>query len=394
MARGLTRHFCRIAVLAVVLLSSPLTASAASEDLACNQEPGNRYFWVERAFCDLPAHGPENAQGAVIWNHGISGTSRSWMAPAPPALRLLQARGWDVIMLKRHHGAEGDNALYRTVQRTLEEAKALKKAGYRKVVLAGQSFGGYVTLEAIDTSPDIDAAIALAPGVRSSSAAGRLDASVTDRLLQSAKVGRLALLFPKHDSLFNYAERGGSAKAILSQRALPYLLVDETSDITGHGGGVTGRFALRYGPCLADFLAAASLPGTRFTCPPATDGWPVVRELLLPPGEARPTFLRDGSGFPAPVAALAGPRWALMGDSLVLVGLVDGGNAQLRLFYRSTTSTGGLFDATLKDNAIHATLANKSTVTLKPDADGTITWTASDRSRSIDAPLTPGKDTD
>ena len=99
MARGLTRHFCRIAVLAVVLLSSPLTAAAASEDLACNQEPGNRYFWVERAFCDLPAHGPESAQGAVIWNHGISGTSRSWMAPAPPALRLLQARGWDVIML-------------------------------------------------------------------------------------------------------------------------------------------------------------------------------------------------------------------------------------------------------------------------------------------------------
>ena len=230
--------------------------------------------------------------------------------------------------------------------------------------------------------------------MRSSSAAGRLDASVTDRLLQSAKVGRLALLFPKQDALFNYIERGESAKVILSRRTLPYLLVDETSDITGHGGGATGRFALRYGPCLADFLAAASLPGTRFTCPPATDGWPIVRELLLPPAEPRPAFLRDGSGFPAPVGALTGPRWALIGDSLVLVGLIDAGSGQLRLFYRSTTSTGGVFDATIKDGAIHATLANKSTVTLKPDDDGTITWTASDRSRSIDAPLTRGKDTD
>jgi dienelactone hydrolase len=316
------------------------------------------------------------------------------MAPAPPALRLLQARGWDVVMLKRHHAAEGDNTLYRTVQRTLDEAKTFKKAGYKKVVLAGQSFGGYVTLEAIDTAPDIDGAIALAPGVRSSSAAGRLDPSVTDRLLQTAKVGRLALVFPKQDSLFNNLERGESARAILSRRTLPYLLLDESSDITGHGGAVTGRFALRYGPCLAEFLAASNLPGTRFTCPAADDQWPVVRELLLPPRETRPAFLRNGAGFPPPVGALLGPRWALLADSLVLVALVDTGQGQLGVLYRSTGLTGGVFEATVKDGAVHATLSNKSTVTLKPDDGGTLIWTASDRSRSIEAVLTRGPDAD
>jgi pimeloyl-ACP methyl ester carboxylesterase len=375
----------------VLLLLSIVPAAAAPDDLACNQQPGNRFFWVERAFCNLPMNGAERANGVIIWNHGISGTTQSWMAPAPPALRLLQARGWDVIMLKRHHAAEGDNTLYRTVQRTLDEAKALKKAGYRKVVLAGQSFGGYVTLEAIDTSPDIDAAIALAPGVRYGSATGRLDASVTDRLLQTAKVGRLALLFPKHDALFNYLERGESAKSILSRRTLPYLLVDETSDITGHGGGVTGRFALRYGPCLADFLTAASLPGTQFTCPPAADGWPVVRDVLLAAGETHPPFLRDAAGFPPPVGALLGPRWALLGDSLVLVGLVEGAPGELRLLYRSTGfAGGGVHEATIKDGAVHATLSNKSTVKLTAGDGGTLTWTASDRSRSVDAPLAPG----
>jgi pimeloyl-ACP methyl ester carboxylesterase len=375
-----------------LLLALPCTAAAA-DDLACNQQPGSRFFWLERAFCDLPASGPERAHGVILWNHGISGTTQSWMAPAPPAFRLLQTRGWDVVMLKRHHAAEGDNTLYRTVQRTLDEAKAFKKAGYKKVVLAGQSFGGYVTLEAIDTAPDIDGAIALAPGVRSSSAAGRLDASVTDRLLQTAKVGRLALLFPKNDSLFNNLERGETARAILSQRALPYLLVDETSDISGHGGGVTGRFALRYGPCLADFLAAANLPGARFTCPPSADGWPVVRELLLP-RDTRPAFLRDASAFPAPVGALLGPRWALLGDSLVLVGLVEAGPGRLGLLYRSTGLAGGVFDASVKDGAVHATLSNKSTVTLTAGEGGTLTWTAWDRSRSLEAPLARGGDTD
>src|SRR5919109_4168964 len=137
---------------AALLTAAMLAPSAApdvaraADDLACHQQPGSRWFWIERAFCDLPTNGPERASGAIIWNHGISGTTQSWMAPAPPAFRLLQARGWDVVMLKRHHAAEGDNALYRTVQRTLQEVAALKKAGYRKVALAGQSFGGYVTL--------------------------------------------------------------------------------------------------------------------------------------------------------------------------------------------------------------------------------------------------------
>jgi pimeloyl-ACP methyl ester carboxylesterase len=377
-----------VLALAFLLLASP--AVAAADDLTCNQQPDNRFFWLERAFCDLPPHGPERASGVVIWNHGISGTTQSWMAPAPPAFRLLQARGWDVIMIKRHHAAEGQNALYRTVQRTLDEARALKQAGYRKVVLAGQSFGGYVTLEAVDSSPDIDAAIALAPGVRSISAAGALDPSVTDRILQTAKVGRLALVFPKHDSVFNYRVRGESAQAILARRTLPYLLLDETSDLTGHGGGVTGRFALRYGLCLADFLAATDLQAGRFSCPRVADEWPVVRELLLPPPAKRPVFLRDASAWPEPVRALTGPRWALLGDSLVLIALVDGGPGRLRLMYRSTGATGGVLDAAVTSDAIHATLRNGTTLTLKPGGDGTLTATSADRSRSAEAPLHRG----
>lgn len=379
----------------VTILLTPLAATATPDELACNQQPGNRFFWMERAFCDLPAYGPERATGAVIWNHGISGTTQSWMAPAPPALRLIQARGWDVVMLKRHHGAEASsNTLYRTVQRTLEEAQTLKKAGYRKVALAGQSFGGYVTLEAIDSSPDIDVAIALAPGVRSSSAAGQLDASITDRILQTARVGRLALVFPKNDALFGYQVRGATAQSILTRRSLPYLLFDETTEITGHGGAVTGRFALRYGPCLVDFLAAANPPGTRFTCPPAGDEWPIVRELLMPAASARPPLVQPDPALPSAVSALLGYRYALLGDSLVLVAPVDGGAGQLRLLYTSTGFKGGLVEASVRDGGIHATLSNKATVVLKPEGDGIISWTAADRGRTLEAPLVRGRDSE
>jgi pimeloyl-ACP methyl ester carboxylesterase len=384
-------HAVVVAALFSVLLTPPHVV-AQSDDLACQQQPGNRFFWLERAFCDLPTAGAEHASGVVIWNHGISGTTQAWMAPAPPVVRLLQARGWDVIMLKRHHAAETENVLYRTVQRTLQEAAALRKAGYRKVVLAGQSFGGYVSLEAIDTSPDIDAAIAFAPGVRSQAATGRLDSSIIERILQRAKVGRLALVFPKDDALFGYQERGQRADTILSRRTIPYLLVDETSDVRGHGGAVTGRFALRYGACLSEFLAAASLPAGRFTCRPAADDWPLVRELLFPTSGQRPSFITDASALSEPLRALTGPRWALLEDTLVLVAPMAAEAGRVRLLYRSTGMGGGIFEATVQDGVIRAVLSNKSTVTLKPGGDGTITWTASDGSRSLTAPLVRGRD--
>ena len=379
-------------LLAVALLSSPMTAAAASDDLACNQEPGNRYFWVERAFCDLPAHGPESAQGAVIWNHGISGTSRSWMAPAPPAFRLLQARGWDVIMLKRHHLAETmpGGPLARSVERTLQEAAAQRKLGYGRVVLAGQSFGGYVTLEAIDTAPDIFAAVAMSPGVRSSGADGRLDPTIVEQILQRARVGRLALVFPGGDALFGHIARGVRAQPILARREFPYLMIDETSEITGHGGGGTGRFALRYGLCLAEFLAAPELPAGRFTCETSRDDWGVVRELLMPVADKALNLAVEPSSLPGALAPLAGPHWALLGDTLVLVAPVaDPGG--VRLLYRSTGTGGGVLDAKILGGSMHAVLPNKSTVTLSPEGHGTITWTSSDGSQVLSAPLRRGE---
>jgi pimeloyl-ACP methyl ester carboxylesterase len=389
----MTMRVARCILVAALLILPVLSGRAEpAADLACKQEPGNRFFWVERAFCDLPENGPERANGIIIWNHGISGSTQSWMAPAPPAFRLLQARGWDVIMLKRHHLAEtmaGDR-LYRVVQRTLQEVAAARTAGYRKVVLAGQSFGGYVSLEAIDTAPDIDGVVALAPGVRSSGADGRLDASVVDRILQRAKVGRAALLFPKDDAVFGYLVRGESAQAILSRRSLPYLLLDETSGISGHGGGHTGRFALRYGLCLAEFLGAATLPTGRFTCPPVADEWAVVRELLLPTAAQRPSIVREASSFP--LGPLTGLRWALLEDSVVLVAPVEEEPGRLRLMYRSTGFGGGVFDAALKDGTLRAVLSNGARVILTPQAEGAINWTSSDGARSLEAPLVRGRD--
>ena len=374
---------------ALVSLGPALAVHAADPDYACDQEPGNRFYWIERAFCDLPMSGPAHARGVVLWNHGISGTNPSWRAPVPPAFRLLQTRGWDVLAIKRHNLAETmpGGPLARSVERTLQEVAAQRKLGYQSVVLGGQSFGGYVALEAIDGVPDIFAAVAFAPGVRSSSAAGRFDPTAVEQILQRAHVERLALVFPKNDVVLGPIVRGERAQPILARRKFPYLMIDETSDVSGHGGGVTGRFALRHGLCLVEFLASTELPPGRFTCPPPEDGWTVVRELLMPAGAPTPD-LADRSALPASVASLAGPHWALIGETVVLVAPVRDPRG-LRLLYRSTASPGGVFDARITERTIQATVSGKSTVTLSADAGTTITLVSPDNSK-VSAPLRPG----
>lgn len=55
-------------------LGAGTSAAAAPDPTACGQSPGPRFFWVERAFCDIPLLGPARAQGVMIWNHGIHGS--------------------------------------------------------------------------------------------------------------------------------------------------------------------------------------------------------------------------------------------------------------------------------------------------------------------------------
>jgi hypothetical protein len=143
------------------------------------------------------------------------------------------------------------------------------------------------------------------------------------------------------------------------------------------------RVRARYGLCLAEFLAASTLPAGRFTCPTPGDDWSVVRELLMPTGNRIPNFAVDPAALSGGLASLIGPRWALLGDSLVVVAPVAAPGG-LRLFYRSA---GGVFDVKISGGSLQAVLSNKSVVTLSPEGDDTITWTSSNGSIVLKAPL-------
>src|SRR5439155_8807536 len=131
------------------------------------------------------------------------------------------------------------------------------------------------------------------------------------------------------------------------------------------------------------------LPAGRFTCPTPSDDWSVVRELLMPKDDKLPRLLLDASAAPGEIGPLLGPRWGLLGDTVVLVAPVDGPSGP-RLMYRSTGIGGGTYEATITGGSMRAVLPNKSSVTLSPENDGTITWVSSDGKSTLKAPLVRG----
>lgn len=109
----------------------------------------------------------------------------------------------------------------------------------------------------------------------------------------------------------------------------------------------------------------------------------------MPTGAKAPNLTVNPAALSVELAPLIGPRWALLGDSLVLVAPVVDPHG-VRLFYRSTSGVGGVFDVKIAGRSLQAVLTNKSVVTLSSDNDGTITLTSSNGSVVLKARLRRG----
>jgi pimeloyl-ACP methyl ester carboxylesterase len=384
-------------IVAAGFAATPVSGADAP-DLRCGQEPGTRFFWTEWGFCDLEPYGPEKARGLVIWNHGISGTAEQYRAPPALALRLLHARGWDVIKLNRNNLGETsrDLSLARAAERNEAEIRAQLAGGYRRVVLAGQSFGGYIALETAAASRDVFGVVAMAPGVMARGGIDRLDPSITERLLGDIKARRLALVFPQADALFDHRVRGPGALRVLAGRTAPYLVIDETATaISGHGGGTGGRFALRYGPCLADFLDAAdSPPPGRVACSGGREA-AATRDLLMKPWPAAARPPRDGDAL-AGFAPPAGDFWyGLVGETVVAVVVLRAEGDALRVLYRAASPrvSGGVHPARLEGAGRRATLGEGSvpSITLRRASATSLEliWAPADGGRTLRTTLYP-----
>ncbi len=286
-------------------------ATSAGRDpaLVCKQKPDGRAYWTEYGFCDLPVKGPSLAKGLILWSHGVDGDKDQYLGSPPPVVRALQMYGWDVIRINRNplyeRGWTTSGARHR--DDAIERLRAAKVQGYRLVVLAGQSYGAMISLEANAKSTDVDGVLAFSPGHGSDATQGAMGGRDSYRNLNryllntvsAQRGGRVVVLFADGDLL--HPDRGAGSgfgaqlRAALASTGRPYVVFDETSPIRGHGAGTTNQFATWFGGCVLRFLDPGQRVSAGETVCKAPD--PVPRFLL-------PADLRR------PAAGTTGPtRW-------------------------------------------------------------------------------------
>ncbi|WP_431266765.1 alpha/beta hydrolase [Dankookia sp. P2] len=135
--------------------------------------------------------GPQAARGVLVWGHGYGGPDRdNRNRPTPPFVTLLNDNGWDVLRFDRH---PGDDGLYASLPRLVGGLPALREAGYGRILLGGQSRGGWQAIMAASERPDlVDAVIATAPAAHGEWTRGNnLGAAIDDfqRLLAGLPEG-------------------------------------------------------------------------------------------------------------------------------------------------------------------------------------------------------------
>src|SRR5690349_23693400 len=253
--------------------------------------------------------GPDRAIGVVIWNHGRSINTEDSDSPTPPYLRVLRDAGWDVMRFNRLR--DGDT-LTASTRRLVELVSQLKRKGYRRVVLAGQSYGAFLALMAADASEDVDAVVATAPAAFGNFDefydSWRLNATRLYPLLERFKRARV-MLFYFHGDDFDPGGRGEHSRAILASRQIGFSVVDQPAFLAGHWASSTGLFLRRFGNCIRDFIDAEKVEGER-ACEPA---W----------GEAPSTEMRLPDEFVHPRTALHAAAGAVGGSAPA--GLAPGG---------------------------------------------------------------------
>lgn len=199
--------------------------------------------------------GPTRAEGVVIWSHGRSVDVEDSLAPTPEYIAEMRRAGWDTFRLNRLRAGDTLPASGAALASYAEQFRA---SGYRRVVLAGQSFGAFISLIAAGRSDAVDAVIGTAPAAygnfEDSYETFRLNATRLYELLDNVRRARVALVF-FHGDEFDPGGRGERAVEILARRDLPYLVIDQPARLVSHWAASSHAFTIRFADCLTSFAA-------------------------------------------------------------------------------------------------------------------------------------------
>lgn len=197
--------------------------------------------------------GPQAAAGLIVWSHGyMSGKNATESAPQGWVGRFTQA-DYDLYRFDREWIRDWPGDATQLAD-AVRQAKAM---GYRRVILAGQSAGAWVSLAATMRGAPVDGVISVS-AAHHGEVKDMRDVSVArsewQQVVKGLKPGpRLVVVNFVGDS-YDVGGRMDDARAAFAASGAQGLVISDPEGFKGHGAGYDNSFARKFGPCIQAFI--------------------------------------------------------------------------------------------------------------------------------------------
>lgn len=197
--------------------------------------------------------GPQSAAGLLVWSHGyMGGKDATGTAPQTHVGRFLAA-GYDLYRFDREWIRDwpGDATAL------VEAVKQARSMGYKRVILAGQSAGGWVSMAAAYRGAPVDGVISVA-AAHHGYVKDMRDVSVArsewKQLVGGIKPGPRLFVVNFADDDYDVGGRMDDAKAAFAANGINAVVVEKPSNLKGHGAGNSSTFQRTFASCIYAFI--------------------------------------------------------------------------------------------------------------------------------------------
>ena len=197
--------------------------------------------------------GPQAAAGLIVWSHGyMEGRDATTSAPQGQVAYFTTA-GYDLYRFDREYIRDWPGDATALVD-AVKQAKAM---GYRRVILAGQSAGAWVSMAAAMRGAAADGVISVSAAhhgevkdMRDTSRAR----SDWQQVVRGIKPGPRFLVVNFVNDTYDVGGRMDDAKAAFAASGVDGVVISNPEGFTGHRAAGTNAFPRKFGACIYSFI--------------------------------------------------------------------------------------------------------------------------------------------
>jgi pimeloyl-ACP methyl ester carboxylesterase len=197
--------------------------------------------------------GPGGAAGLIVWSHGyMLGRDATQSAPQGEAA-YFTAKGYDLYRFDRQYIRDWPGDATQLVD-AVRQAKAM---GYRRVILAGQSAGGWVSMAATMRGAPVDGVVSVS-AAHHGEVKDMRDVSIArsewQQLVRGIKPGPRLVVVNFRDDTYDVGGRMDDAKAAFATSGVDAIVISSPEGFSGHGAARGRPFGQKFGACIYAFI--------------------------------------------------------------------------------------------------------------------------------------------